>query len=134
MRYGLLFLSTAIGLAGCYKSTVSQEQCKNDPTAELLSPDGQWKSVSFLRECGAAPLEAHVSVLPVTSALGNEPGNAFREEASRAAAHYSFRIQQVWKGPRELWVGHAPDIKVAYSASQVGDVTIVHKAGEVLEP
>lgn len=134
MRCWLLLLIAAIGPAGCYKSNVSQGQCTNEQTAQLLSADGQWKSVSFLRDCGGAHAEMQVSVLPAASPLGDEAGNTFRQDARQEAAHSSARMQQVWKGPRELWIGHDPNMKVAYSASQVGEVTVVHKAGEVLEP
>jgi hypothetical protein len=134
-RYRVLWLLiAAMGLTGCYKSTVPQGECNNEGTAELLSNDGQWKSVLFLRQCGGGASEYQVSVLPTTASLSNEAGNAFRQDAGReGGGRHSYHMQQVWKGPHELWISHDRGMKVAYAASEVGAVTVVHTDVDILE-
>ena len=60
----LSILISAAALAACYRPTVDPAECSNEPTADYPSSDGQWKSVAFLRQCGAGPIELQVSVLP----------------------------------------------------------------------
>ena len=128
-------LISAMWLTGCYRSTVAPNDCKNNPTAEYSSNDGRWKSVAFLRQCGGGPNELQVSVLPTTVSLSNEPGNAFREDATREGAEgrHSYRMQQLWKGSHELWISHERGMKVGYAASAVGVVTVVHTDEDILE-
>jgi hypothetical protein len=128
-------LIPAVGLTACYKSTVAPDECKNEPTAEYPSNDGRWKSVAFLRQCGAGPTELQVSVLPIAASLSNEPGNAFRQDATPEGVegHHSFGMQQMWKGPHELWISHERGMKVGYAASAVGAITVFHTDEDILE-
>jgi hypothetical protein len=127
----LIALST---LSGCYENTRPANKCDNDQTAESLSPDKEWKAVLFLRQCGDGPTESHISVLPATATLQNEPGNAFRQDRSGEGSKSSHSFQARWKGPRELWIGYDSTMKPAYAASQVGPVKIFHSVGMVPEP
>jgi hypothetical protein len=128
-------LIPAVGLTACYKSAVAPDECKNEPTAEYPSKDGRWKSVAFLRQCGAGPTELQVSVLPIAASLSNEPGNAFRQDATPEGVegHHSFGMQQMWKGPHELWISHERGMKVGYAASAVGAITVFHTDEDILE-
>ena len=131
MRGRLLWmLIGALGLTACYKSTVSPDECKNEPTSQYLSNDGKWKSITFLRQCGDGVTEFQVSVLPTTASLSNEPGNAFRQDGTAQGHHH---MQQLWKSPHELWISHDPDMKIAYAASTVSTVTVVHTDKDILE-
>ena len=129
----LSILISAAALAACYRSTVDPAECSNEPTADYPSSDGQWKSVAFLRQCGAGPIELQVSVLPVNASLPNEPGNALRQDASqeRVEGHHSFAVRQKWKNPRELWISHERGMKVKYAAWAVGAITVIHTDGEI---
>ena len=51
---------------------------QNEAPAEHVSPDGQWKYVSFDRNCGATTgSNLQISVLPVSNALSSGTANAF---------------------------------------------------------
>ncbi len=52
--------------------------CDNDNLVETVSFNGQLKAVTFRRNCGATTsYSTHVSILPVSRKLRNEPGNVF---------------------------------------------------------
>jgi hypothetical protein len=123
----------AVALTACYKSTVPPDGCKNEPTAEYLSNDGQWKSVTFLRQCRDGAPEFQVSVLPSTASFSNEPGNAFRQDGTRQGFNGHHHMQQIWKGPHELWISHDRGMRVGYAASAVGAITLVHTDKDIAE-
>jgi hypothetical protein len=53
-------------------------ECDNDKVVETFSPNGQFKAVTFRRNCGATTsYSTHVSILPASSKLPNEAGNVF---------------------------------------------------------
>jgi hypothetical protein len=131
----LWLLIPVMGLAGCYKSSFPPSQCENSDAQEVLSNDRQWKAVVFHRWCPEDRPAFHVSVLPAATPLPNEAGNAFRQDVSLERAGtggHAHTIQQVWKGPRELWISHDENMKVAYSVSEVGEVTVVQTSGDIL--
>ena len=130
----LVLLVTFAGLTGCYESTRPPDKCDNDQTGESLSPDKEWKAVVFLRQCGDGPTESHISVLPATASLPNEPGNAFRQDGTGGGSRSSYRMEGTWKGPHELWIAHDTTMKVAYAAAGVGPVRIVHSTGGIPAP
>ncbi len=130
----LVFLVFFATLVGCYKNERPANKCDNDQTGEYLSPDKEWKAVLFLRQCGDGPTESHISVLPATATLPNEPGNAFRQDRRGEGSQSSHTFQGSWKGPRELWIGYDSTMKAAYAASQVGPIKIDHSVGSVPEP
>jgi hypothetical protein len=101
---------------------------------ESFSNDRQWKAVLFIRHCGIGASEFHVSVLPAAASLSNEAGNAFRQDATHeGGGRHSYHMQQVWKGPHELWISHDRGMTVAFAASAVGPVAVVHTDEEILE-
>ena len=131
----LVLLVALVGLSGCYyKPRLPPGTCENDKWEEMLSGDKAWKSVIFQRQCGDEPSEIDISVLPATAALPNELGNAFRQDSTAEGTHSSHSMHQRWNGPRELWINHDGTMKVAFAASQVGPVRIVHGVGEFHEP
>src|SRR5215469_6392667 len=99
----LAALVTLATLAGCYQDERPADKCDNDQVGEYVSPDHQWKAVLFLRQCGHGPTENHISVLPATATLPNEPGNAFRQDRTGEGSRSSHNFRAGWQGPRELW-------------------------------
>ena len=131
MRFRVLFLFLAVaGLSACYKSRLPPGTCENDQWSEALSPDKQWKSVLFQRQCGDE-VSIHVSVLPATAKLANEPGNAFRQDLTAEGSPSSHTLHQRWEAPHELWIAHDQGMKVAFAASEVGPVRVSHSVGEI---
>ncbi|MFL6603256.1 MAG: hypothetical protein ACJ8R9_18280 [Steroidobacteraceae bacterium] len=96
--------------------------CQNRDIHELLSADRVWKAIRFTRSCGGSDMALQVSVLRASESLPSAPGNALREKPATLSAE----LQLVWEKPRELWVMHNYEMTLEYSASQVGDITIVH--------
>jgi hypothetical protein len=133
MRDRLLVMFIAFAaLSACYKSRLPPGTCENDQWSEALSPDKQWKSVLFQRQCGD-DVSFHVSVLPATTTLANEPGNAFRQDTTGEGSRSSHTFHQRWKAPHELWIAHDQGMKVAFAASEVGPVRVFHSVGELPE-
>jgi hypothetical protein len=86
-----------------------------------------------MRDCPGSTLTFQVSVLPAAAPAPIEAGNAFRQDASaEGTGRHSHQMQQLWKGDRELWISHDQQMKVAYSVSEVGAVTIVHTTEDIL--
>jgi len=112
----LVMLVAFAALSACYKSRLPPGTCENDQWSEALSPDKQWKSVLFQRQCGD-DVSFHVSVLPATRTLANEPGNAFRQDTTGEGSRSSHTFHQRWKPPHELWIAHDQGMKVVRIAS-----------------
>jgi hypothetical protein len=56
-------------------------ECRNRPLADVASPDGRLRAVSFVRDCGdRAPRSSQLSVLPAGEKLSAEQGNVFVAE------------------------------------------------------
>jgi hypothetical protein len=102
--------------------------CQNRDIHELFSPDRVWKAVRFTRWCGGSNPVLQVSVLRSSEALPNAPGNALQERPATLSAD----LQLVWEKPRELWITHNYEMTLDYSASQIGDVTIVHTTRKLI--
>src|SRR5262249_7194322 len=134
MRHRTRLIAVAtLALTGCYKSIPPSDQCRNEHLQEAFSPDHLWKAVVFMRDCPGSASAFQVSVLAAAAPTPTEAGNAFRQDATaEAAGRHSHRVQQVWKGGRELWISHDEQMKVAYSVAEVGTVTIVHTTDDIL--
>src|SRR5260370_39759045 len=60
--------------------------CKNEVPSEHLSPDREWKYVTFDRNCGATTgSNLQVTVLSAAARLPYEAGNTFIADANHAA-------------------------------------------------
>jgi hypothetical protein len=86
--------------------------------------------VLFQRRCGDE-VSIHVSVLPATATLPNQPGNAFRQDRTGEGRRSSHTLHQTWGTPHELWIAHDQGMKVAFAASEVGPVRVFHAVGEL---
>jgi hypothetical protein len=102
--------------------------CQNRDIHELFSPDRVWKAVRFTRWCGGSNPVLQVSVLRSSESLPNAPGNVLQERPATLSAD----LQLVWEKPRELWITHNYEMTLDYSASQIGDVTIVHTTRKLI--
>ena len=82
--------------------------CVNEIVSETFSPNGRFKAVVFVRDCGQGRRNVHLSVLPAFTVLPPEPGNTFVGEESLSRAERSDRlaVQVQWLGPSELSVLH----------------------------
>src|SRR3954464_8648583 len=63
--------------------------CQNEAPAEHVSPDGQWKYVSFDRNCGTRPgSNLQITVLPTNTPLPHEAANAFIADDNPSATKF----------------------------------------------
>lgn len=115
---------------GCGHPRVPQPSgvCENRDIHELFSPDRVWKAIRFTRWCGGSTPVLQVSVLRSSESLPNAPGNALQEQPATLSAD----LQLVWEKPRELWISRNYEMTLDHSASQVGDVTIVHTTRKLI--
>jgi hypothetical protein len=99
-----------LSLCGC---------CGNEAPAEHLSPDGQWKYVSFDRNCGATTSSnLQISVLPASKALPNEAANAFIADDNHGTTR--FVAQPEWVSARELKITYSARARIFKKESKVG--------------
>ena len=99
--------------------------CRNEAPAEHLSPDGQWKYVSFDRNCGATTRDnLQISILAASKRLPNEAANAFIADDNHGATR--FVAQPEWVSSRELRIIYSPKARVFKKESQVGPIRITY--------
>lgn len=99
--------------------------CKEQIVSEIPSPDGRFKAVLFVRDCGATTrASTHVNVVR-GSASGPGPASA------QVLAGYEFpwqgprhKIGAEWTGNRALNVYYASDVELTHLNNQVGNVHV----------
>jgi hypothetical protein len=110
----MLFVVATL-LAGC--------NCANETPAEHLSPDGQWKHVSFDRNCGATTgSNLQVSVPPASKSLPNSVANASVADDNHGATR--FVAQSDWISPTKLRITYSPKARIFKRESKVGKIDI----------
>jgi len=127
----LIALATAtLATTGCGHSQTLPPPgvCQNRDIHELFSSDRAWKAVRFTRWCGGNTPVLQVSVLRSSESLPNAPGNTLQERPASLSAD----LQLVWEKPRELWIIRNYGMTLDYSASQVGDINIVHTTRKLI--
>ncbi len=119
MRNVLLLLALcALALAiGCH------DLCGNEAPAEHASPDGQWKYVSFDRNCGATTgSNLQISILPSSQSLPNQAANAFIADSNHEAT--TFVAQPEWIDSHTLRITYSIKARVFKKESHVGPIRI----------
>ncbi len=117
MRSLLFFLVLpALVFVGC-------NDCTNEAPAEHASPDGQWKYVSFDRNCGATTgSNLQIAVLPSSQSLPREAANAFIADSNHGAT--TFVAQPEWLDSHTLRITYSSMARVFKKESQVGPIRI----------
>ena len=117
-RFVSIYLFGLAVLVGCTGST-----CTNDAPAEHISPDGQWKYVSFDRDCGATTRSnLQVSVLPASESLPTDAANAFIADDNHGATR--FLAQPEWMSAHKLRITYSVKARVFKKESKVGPIDI----------
>jgi hypothetical protein len=115
----VMLIVSAVLLAGC--------DCANEAPAEHLSPDGQWKYVSFDRNCGATTRSNfQVTVLHASKSLPNSAANAFIADDNHGATR--FVAQAEWISPTKLRITYSPKARIFKRESKVGPIDIEYIA------
>src|SRR4051812_28787639 len=97
MRKGLALFEFAclVVMMDCARSG-----CDNEAPSDHVSPDGQWKYVSFDRNCGATTgTNLQISVLPASKSLPSDAANAFIADDNHSATR--FVAQPQWLSSRK---------------------------------
>ena len=117
MRTCAAFLLIAAALlTGC-------DTCANEAPAEHLSPDGQWKYVSFDRNCGATTgSNLQVSILPASKSLSNDAANAFIADDDHGKT--TFVAQPEWVSPNRLRITYSAKARIFKRETKVGSIEI----------
>lgn len=104
------------------------DMCANEAPAEHLSPDGQWKYVSFDRNCGATTgSNLQISVLPASKPLPDRAANAFIADDNHGAT--TFVAQPEWVSNRQLLITYSAKARVFKKESKVGAIDIKYVVG-----
>ena len=107
-------VTVCVVLSGC---------CGNEGSYESASPDGQWKYVSFERNCGATTSNnLQISVLPASKRLANGAGNAFIADYNHEAT--SFTPKAEWLSARRLQITYSAKGRVFKKELKVGPIDI----------
>jgi hypothetical protein len=114
-----LFLLTSVTvLVGC-----TDFGCTNEAPAEHLSPDGQWKYVSFDRNCGATTgTNLQISILPASKPLSRGAANMFIADDDHGATR--FVAQPGWLSNRKLRIAYSPKARIFKKETKVGPIEI----------
>lgn len=115
-RIVVFVLAAAAFLTGC-------NTCANEAPAEHLSPDGQWKYVSFDRNCGATTgSNLQISILPASKSLPNEAANAFIADDNHGAMR--FVAQPQWVSNSKLRIEYSAKARIFKQETKVGPIEI----------
>src|SRR4051812_44498604 len=99
--------------------------CANEVPVEGLSPNRQWKYVSFDRNCGATTgRNLQISILPASKPLPNNAANAFIADNNRGAAR--FVATPEWVSARELKITYSSKARIFKREPKVGPITITY--------
>ena len=111
--------ATTLFVFACLTLLVGCSNCQNEAPAEHISPDGQWKYVSFDRNCGATTgSNLQISVLPVSESLSNGAANAFIADDNHGATR--FVAQPEWISAHKLRVSYSSKARVFKKEAMVG--------------
>ena len=114
----LLLLAVLLMLAGCTKSN-----CANEAIAKCSSPDGQWKYVSFDRNCGATTgNNLQISILPASESQPSSAANAFIADDNHGATQ--FLAQPEWSSRQKLRIAYSKKARIFKKESKVGPIEI----------
>jgi predicted secreted Zn-dependent protease len=100
---------------------------------EHPSPDGKYKAVLFVRDCGATTvLSTQVSLLRLNAQLKNGSGNLFIADTdhgkipSRQKGGPEVRI--VWEGSKDIYIVHHENARVFKAEKKVNGINVNYKS------
>jgi len=120
MRKAALIATLAVSalMIGC-----NDVGCENEAPAEHLSPDGQWKYVSFDRNCGATTRSnLQISVLPANKPLPSGAANTFIADDNHGET--TFVAQPEWLSSRKLRITYAAKARIFKRETKIGPVEV----------
>ena len=115
--------ATALFVFACLTLMIGCTNCENEDPVEHVSPNGQWKYVSFDRNCGATTgSNLQISVLPVSKSLSSGAANAFIADDNHGATR--FVAQPEWMSDHLLRIAYSSKARVFKKEAKVGSIDI----------
>lgn len=115
--------ATVLFVFACLTLMVGCTDCQNEAPAEHVSPDRQWKYVSFNRNCRATTgSNLQISVLAAYKSLPSGAANAFIADDNRGATR--FVAQAFWMSDRKLQIAYSSKARVFKKEAKVGPIEI----------
>lgn len=103
--------------------------CKNELVGEHLSPDGQYKAVIFIRDCGATTgFSTQVSLLRSNMQLKNGSGNLFIADSDHGKIPSNPKggpeVKIVWQGSKDLYIVHHKQARVFKAENKFNGINV----------
>ena len=129
----------AASVASCVAAFIhaADTMCGSEILHSVASPDGKNKAVIFQRDCGATTdFSTQVSLLPSSSTLGNEAGNAFIADTNHGAAPSGEgggpTLGVRWLSPSSIMISHHPSARIFRAPDDVAGIRVRHESTTVL--
>ena len=107
--------------------------CENELVGEHPSPDGQYKAVLFVRDCGATTgFSTQVSLLRSDELVKNGSGNLFIADTDHGKIPSDpkggLEVRIVWKGSKDFYIFHHESARVFKSEKKVNGINVEYKS------
>ncbi len=91
--------------------------CENELVGEHPSPDGQYKAVLFVRDCGATTgFSTQVSLLRSNEQVKSGSGNLFIADTDHGKVPSNLKggleVRIGWKGSKDIYIVHHENARV----------------------
>jgi len=108
-------------------------KCENESVGEHTSPDGKYKAVLFVRDCGATTgFSTQVSLLRSNQNLKNESGNLFIADTDHGKIPSDpkggLEVRIVWKGSKDFYIFHHESARVFKAEKKVKGINVEYKS------
>jgi hypothetical protein len=125
--WGIVVAVVIIGSALGFAALVFMNGCGNEVLSETASPDGKWKAVVFVVDCGATTtyeeMAPRISILGAGQSLSRrDSGNVFGVGNNGKSQH--LLVEAKWTGLNELTIQYPVQGKVLWQRSKYKDVKI----------
>jgi hypothetical protein len=110
-------------------SRLADGLCGNEILAEVPSPDGRFRLVSFQRDCGATTdFSTQISLLETGEELPNSSGNVFISDGGAAPSSSGGgpEVRMRWDGPRTVSIEHHVAARVFLQEAACDGVRITY--------
>lgn len=133
----MILIPVSIILAGIVAVIIAPAyfitQCENELVGEHTSPDGQYKAVLFVRDCGATTgFSTQVSLLRSNQHLKNESGNLFIADTDHGKIPSDpkggLEVRIVWKGSKDFYIFHHENARVFKAEKKVKGINVEYKS------
>ena len=107
--------------------------CENELVGEHPSPDGQYKAVLFVRDCGATTgFSTQVSLLRSDELVKNGSGNLFIADTDHGKIpsnlNGGLEVRIGWKGSKDICIVHHKNARVFKAEKKVNGINVDYRS------